>query len=66
MNDLQWRIGVLEESRSYTITNGDKHDMTKKLLDGDYILVRIDAADGFEVYGREVEVELGAGAGAPC
>lgn len=56
MNDLQWRMGLLEESHSITITNSEKYQRMSNLLQQGYIVVRQEDGGDFIVLGREVEV----------
>lgn len=58
MNDLQWRMGLLEESHSITITNSEKYQRMSKLLEQGYSVVKQEDSGDFIVLGREVEVEL--------
>lgn len=57
MNDLQWRMGIVEQKHSITITNSDKLEWARKLGRAGLRMVRQEEAGDFEVWGRVIDVD---------
>lgn len=58
INDLMWRLGILEDGHSKNITNSEYQQWIRNLNKDGYICVKSEEAGQFQVWGREVEVDI--------